>query len=61
VEVYKMGKRSGKPGPDPKTPLENVVVPPPYRRGGASGKPLVELAKEQAKQTQEWMKEVTES
>ena len=51
-----MGKQSGKPGPDPKTDLERVVVPSPFRRGGASGEPLVELAKEEAKKQKDWMK-----
>ena len=55
-----MGKISGKPGPDPKTDLERAAVPTPYRKGGASGNPLEELAKEQAKQAKEWMKKVTE-
>jgi len=30
-----MGKRTGKPGPDPKMPLEKAAIPPPYREGGA--------------------------
>lgn len=55
-EVNKMGKISGKPGPDPKTDLENAVVPPPYRKGGASGNPLEELVKEETKRTKDWMK-----
>jgi len=50
-----MGERSGKPGPDPKTDLERAAVPPPYRRGGQSGKPLEELAKEEAKKIEDWM------
>ena len=29
-----MGKISGKPGPDPKTDLEEAAVPSPFRRGG---------------------------
>ena len=51
-----MGKISGKPGPDPKTPLENAAVPPPLRRKGASGSPLKELVKEETKTTKDWMK-----
>jgi len=51
-----MGKISGKPGPDPKTPLENAAVPPPLRRGGASGSPLKELVKEEKKTIKDWMK-----
>ncbi len=51
-----MGKISGKPGPDPKTHLENVAVPPPLRRGGASGSPLIELVKEETKKTKDWIK-----
>jgi hypothetical protein len=55
-----MGRISGKPGPDRKTDLERAAVPTPYRKGGVSGKPLEVLAEEQAKQTKEWMKKVTE-
>jgi hypothetical protein len=55
-----MGKRTGKPGPDPKTDLERAAVPTPYRKGGASGKPLEVLAEEQAKQIEEWMEKITE-
>lgn len=51
-----MGKISGKPGPDPKTPLEKAAVPRPLRRGGASGSPLKELVKEETKRTKEWIK-----
>jgi hypothetical protein len=51
-----MGKMSGRPGPDPKSPLENLVVPPPLRRGGAGGNPLKELTKEEARKTKDWMK-----
>jgi hypothetical protein len=51
-----MGKISGKPGPDSKSPLENVVIPTPLKRGGASGSPLIEMTKEEAKRTKDWMK-----
>lgn len=51
-----MGKITGKPWPDQKTPLEKVVVPPPIRRRGASGSPLKELVKEETKTTKDWMK-----
>lgn len=51
-----MGNISGKPGPDPKTPLEKAAVPSPYRKGGASGSPLKELVKEETTKTKDWMR-----
>jgi hypothetical protein len=54
-----MGKITGKPGPDPKTDLERVVVPTPFRKGGHSGKPLEEIAKKEAEQIEEWMNKIT--
>ena len=42
-----MGKISGKPGPDPKTDLEKVAVPPPFRKGGQSGSPIKEVVKKE--------------
>lgn len=54
--VVKMGKQSGKPGPDPKSPIEKAAVPSPYRAGGRSGSPLEELQKKQKKQMGDWLK-----
>jgi hypothetical protein len=53
-----MGKISGKPGPDPKSPLENVVIPTPLKKGGSSGSPLIEITKEEVKQTKDWMRKL---
>lgn len=51
-----MGKRSGRPGPDPKPVLDSVVIPSPLKRGGASGSPLIEITKEDTKNINNWMK-----
>lgn len=51
----KMGKISGKPGPDKKSKLDGVIIPKPFKRGGASGFPLVEITKKDTKDTKDWM------
>lgn len=53
-----MGERTGKPGPDPKTDFEKLVVPPPYRKGGASGEPLVEVAKRDRRELEDFQRKV---
>jgi len=51
----KMGKISGKPGPDKKSMLDSVIIPTPFKRGGASGDPLKEITKKDVKETKDWM------
>jgi len=50
-----MGKISGKPGPDKKSMLDSVIIPTPFKRGGASGDPLKEITKKDVKETKDWM------
>jgi len=50
-----MGKISGKPGPDPRSPTGRESVRG-FGEGGASGSPLKELVKEETKRTKDWMK-----
>ena len=50
-----MGKISGKPGPDPRPPIGRISVRG-FGEGGASGKPLVILARKDAEKQKDWMK-----
>ena len=50
-----MGKISGKPGPDKKPVLDSVIIPPPLKRGGASGSPVKEIIRKDTKDTNDWM------
>ena len=51
----KMGKISGKPGPDKKPVLDSVIIPPPLKRGGASGSPVKDIIRKDTKDTNDWM------
>ena len=50
-----MGKMSGKPGPDPRSPIGSDSVRG-YGHGGASGDPPKEVSKKESKKIKDWMK-----
>lgn len=50
-----MGKRTGKPGPEPRSPIGRESVRG-FGEGGASGKPLEVLAEKDAEKQKDWMK-----
>jgi hypothetical protein len=53
--VYKMGKITGKPGPDPRPPIGQKSVRG-FGEGGASGNPLEVLTEKEAKRTEEGLR-----